>query len=378
MKKAKRQLAKVEPPLRTFNLHASFTPNGPEANDAGKFVEFWQEAKERTQELRMKELRRRKTRMKKLQAAVRKTQPIVRKVLRNEVSVEVAAQKIKRLAPDKDLAGELFDHWKKAAAATPATVARQKKKIVRDKADLRRRERLRKAGKAVHRGLCVLMEAVMAGDADAAEDLADAAISATRYLYLAERSSPDVFSRVARAQIQWPVLASEEAGWEKDTVRRVAELDLGANLQIFKVRFRRARGTDANLPARLWAKAAVRVAEETRWRMFTFAQLGSDFDSSEAFADFCVEAGWRLGSRPKWINSAAELEVFSQATLPKWKRVIRQIIREAMPDFHTQPEWANQRRTAVANERDSVGEIQNAILDDIVSALARLAPGKPC
>jgi hypothetical protein len=49
-----------------------------------------------------------------------------------------------------------------------------------------------------------------------------------------------------------------------------------------------------------------------------------------------------------------------------------------MPDFHTQPEWANQRRTAVANERDSVGEIQNAILDDIVSALARLAPGKPC
>jgi hypothetical protein len=151
MKKAKRQLAAVEPPLRTLNLHASFTPNGSEANDAGKFREFWQEAKERTQELRMKELRRRDTRMKKLQAAVRKTEPIVRRLLRNEISAEVAAQKIKPLVPDKDLAGELFDHWKKAAAATPATVARQKEKIGQDEADLRRCERLRKAGEAVHR-----------------------------------------------------------------------------------------------------------------------------------------------------------------------------------------------------------------------------------
>ncbi len=50
------------------------------------------------------------------------------------------------------------------------------------------------------------------------------------------------------------------------------------------------------------------------------------------------------------------------------------MIREQKPDFHTSPEWENQRNTARHRGRDTRGEIQNAILDDIVSALRRIAP----
>ena len=50
------------------------------------------------------------------------------------------------------------------------------------------------------------------------------------------------------------------------------------------------------------------------------------------------------------------------------------LIREQVPDFHKAPVWESQRNTARRNCRDTRGEIQNAILDDIVSALRRLAP----
>jgi hypothetical protein len=360
------------------NFHARFTPDGPEPNDAQTFLEFWMQADDRTYKLREKELKTRTLGLKKLQTVVRRSRPIIRAALRDEISADVAARKIKQLVPDRDLAGKLFDHWQNAAAATSETVTRQKDKLARDEADLRRCERLQKANKSINRGLRVLAEGALAGDTDACRDLAGLAVDATRFLYFAERLHPEVVEREARARTVWPVLDSGEAGWEKDAARRVSKLDLGANLQFFRVRFRRARGTDANLPARLWAKAAVRVAEETRWRGLAAAQLVRDFGSAEAIDDFCLEAGWEIGKSPRWKRVVVALDAFSQISLPQWTPAIRQMIREEMPDFHTRPEWANQRRTAARNGRDSVGEIQNAILDDIVSALTRVAPEKRC
>jgi hypothetical protein len=61
-----------------------------------------------------------------------------------------------------------------------------------------------------------------------------------------------------------------------------------------------------------------------------------------------------------------------------WKGVVRQLIRESVPNFHLLPDWTTQRMTSEANGRATAGEIQNAILDDIVSALKRLAPDSPC
>ena len=66
-----------------------------------------------------------------------------------------------------------------------------------------------------------MVEAAMAGDVDAAKDLAEAAISATSWLQMAERVCPEVFGRLARMRTEWPVLADEEPGWERDAVRRV-------------------------------------------------------------------------------------------------------------------------------------------------------------
>lgn len=372
--KKKRSTQHAVPPLRSFSLHARFTPDGPEPNDASAFRDFYLDAKARTQTLQAKDLKRRETRLKTLKDVERKAQPILRAFLRDEISPDEAVAKIKSLVPDKALAAELLDHWKMAVEATPESVAEGAEKIVCDEADLHRRTQLGKVDRTLHSSLWRLSEAAMSGDVDAAESLADAAISASAFLQMAERAHPEVFSRIARMRLSWPVLAPDEVGWEKSAARRVVSLELGADLQIFKVRFRSPRGTDANLPARLWAKAAVRVAEETRWRVFMLSQLTRDFGCSGDFADFCLDSEWSIARETKWGSTAATLPPFSQGSLPKWKPLVRQMIREEMPVFHLEPEWVNQRRTAEAAGRNSVGEIQNAILDDIVSALTKLAP----
>jgi hypothetical protein len=169
-------------------------------------------------------------------------------------------------------------------------------------------------------------------------------------------------------------LASDEAGWEKSAQERIAKLELGADLQWFKVRFRKARGTDANLPARLWARAAVRTIEETHFRFQCLRELLRQFGSTTALNDYCFKAGWNPGRDPQWLKDVVRLPPFSDKSLVGWKPLIRKMIREQLPGFHTRPEWVNQRNTAEASGRNTHGEVQNAILDDIMSALQRLAP----
>jgi hypothetical protein len=151
---------------------------------------------------------------------------------------------------------------------------------------------------------------------------------------------------------------------------KLESLQLGSGLELLRTRFRQTRGADENYPARQWAKAAVRTVEETRWRYISFAEYSGEFEQ------MMMEGKIDLAATPEWVTGALKLPPFSSVTARDWGKVIREMIREQASDFHTLPEWSGQRNTARQNCRDSRGEIQNAILDDIVSALRRLAPAK--
>jgi hypothetical protein len=163
--------------------------------------------------------------------------------------------------------------------------------------------------------------------------------------------------------VLWPLLVSAKSSWEKASHRQLEGLELGSDSQILQVRFDSARGSDDNYPARRWAKAAVRTLEETRWRFLTYGQF------REEFQQITFEGRAKLAEIPRWAGAARRLPFLSKETASAWANVIRDMIRQQVPDFHTRPEWENQRNTARHSGRGTRGEIQNAILDDIVSAL---------
>ena len=362
------------PATRIFNFHARFTPEGPDDSETDVFLRFFFAALDRTQKRKEKQLAIRKKQFAKLMTARRKTWPVIRKVLHNEISPQAGAEKFKRLVPDKKLLREIFEGWEKATKTTPEQAAKEKEDIARQEVELAKDTKLLKAQESFYKILKMLSEAIEEGSAESAEALADVAFQATCFLQIGEKKKPELFRQIARKTRCWAVMASDEAGWEKEAVQRVGVLELGADLESLKVRFRKARGADANLPARLWAKAAVRTIEQTQFRILSFGQVLRDFGSHQALADFCLENGWKIGKQPEWVHDASGLKKFSSESLPSWKLVVRKLIREQMPGFHTRPEWKTQYNTAVANGRATPGEIQNAILDDITSALSRLVP----
>ncbi len=376
MKKRERKPLRARKEFRTLSPHAAFTPGDITSGDTAAFFDFWFEANGRTTALSQKDLQERKARLVKLLAAKRKAEPILLKVLRNEIPVTESAEKLKRLVPDKGILRELFDSWSKAVQATPEQVAEQKKDIQRREKELAQTEKLHKATKAITDGLIMLAEAAEVGDPKALKQLVEAATQATVFVAIAEKKHPELLKAIARPQVMWPVLASGEPGWEQKAAQSVRKLELGDAGQTFRVRFRKARGADANLPARQWAKAAVRTIEETQFRAAAIGSLSQEFGSRESFLSFMRKAKWKLDKWPKWAEEAMKLRPFCVESLPQWKPVARQLIREQIPDFHTRSEWAAQRNSASERCRDTTGEIQNAILDDICSALERIAPVK--
>ncbi len=235
-------------------------------------------------------------------------------------------------------------------------------------------ERIEQAFEAISTGVNVLFDLANADSSEAAKRLTTGIIHACLKLMLLEKAKPELTKLVAQDQTLWPLLTRGEPGWEKKAVRRVAKLNLGEGLGMWRTRFRNARGSDANLPARRWAKAAVRTIESTRMRYALFHELVKNTGSAENLAVLCEQGGWEFGERPAWVEGAAKLSTLSPETLPAWKAVIRRLIREEKPDFHAHDDWITQRNTAKASGRDTLGEIQNAILDDIMSALSRIVP----
>jgi hypothetical protein len=365
-------------PFRPLHIHPRFTPEGSDDRGRKVFIEFWMAAMERIQRNRAQELARERRKSKQLEVALDKLSPIILAALGGNEPIEAASADVQDLVPDAELRRKVFDLYAEWLKDNPEDLEQKRKELALDRSDVCRGEKLLKARATIQRGLMQLFEAVRNADAEAAEDLVEVAKLAAVLLSSAEKAQPELFKPIARWRTDWPVLAKHEASWEKAALQHIAELDLGAGLQVFHVRFRTVRGADANLPARRWAKAAVRVAEETKWRCVLFGGLIRDFGSSNAFADFFVGSGWEFGNEPAWVNSVMKLKRFSKESLAEWKPVVKEIIRDQVPDFHALPVWTTQRNTAAANGKTAKGEVQNAILDDIVSALERLAPDPAC
>jgi hypothetical protein len=214
-------------------------------------------------------------------------------------------------------------------------------------------------------------EDAFAGNQAAAKFLVELATHLSWWISALEKQQPEIMSEIARKINVWPVVADTQPGSNVEMLARLDELGLGKDIppQI-EPSFRKARGCDENHPARHWAKAAVRCVNTTR---FWQRQLVSRKDS----VDKKFEQGtWKRGIEPAWVSEVKNLPDYSNQSRAKWADVIRTMIREELPEFHLQTEWANQRNSCKKRNRGSKGEIQNTIFDDIISALKTITPGE--
>lgn len=213
-----------------------------------------------------------------------------------------------------------------------------------------------------------LNDRVIRGDADAITFLHNVTQTSTLLLMIAERLHPETLKELSRRESFWPVLASADHDWVNLARKRLSNLALGEQPSLIKSRFRSPRGTDESKPARQWAKAAVRTIEQTIWRHLCFRIYSDEIM-------LLVEKGqiWWPDS-PRWFETIRGLEPFSTDSVEAWKVAIKAMIREEVPDFHLRLEWKNVRASHEAREKATPGVIQNKILDNICSALGKIAP----
>ena len=290
----------------------------------------------------------------------------LRAYLADEIDAAAVAKRISKICPNKELQHKILDLY----AAHFSTPKKTDDEIVKEEREIARGEQVLRAWVKASRAMDTLTEHAGEGTEDAIKDLVEVADSAIKALMIAEETHPDAVKKIARERHSWPMLMFIESDWQDQAIRRVRSLELGKGLEIFRTPFRTARGTDENYPARKWAKAAVRTLDETRWRFLVFSLF------REEFHELVFKQGLEVAGLPEWSKSACTLPMFSKDAAREWGNAIREMIREQAPNFHNRPEWEAQRNTARHSGRDTRGEIQNAILDDIVSALRRLAPLK--
>jgi len=205
-----------------------------------------------------------------------------------------------------------------------------------------------------------MSELAFAGNQAAAKFLVQIATHLSFRITMLENQQPQVMREIARKQNVWPIVIDANTGWEKETLARFEKLGLGQDIRDIDPLFRKAGGCDENYPARRWAKAAVRCVNRTR---FLQRQLVSRKDSVDKKLG---QGTWKRGVEPVWVSETKDLPDYSIQTRPKWADVIRKMIREELPEFHLRTEWKKER------SRNTKGEIQCAILDDIISALTTI------
>lgn len=343
------ELRQTDPPLRRIRVTARFTPRGPDRGDAKAFDTFAIEAFEYLNHQRAQQLRREKS--------------------------DWARTRRERAVP---LGSDRSDQGTSARSPTdsrPVTAAPVVKlPHANPEAQFRRASGLLRAGQAITNGLEALLGAAESGDLAAASRLAEFGVLIAGMMAHLNRQQPALVRQVAAQMPRWPVLASAEPGWEREAVEAIASLGLGSAPLFPSARLRTLRGADVGRPARVWATAAVRTIEQTQFRVACFGQLLRDFGSVSALTDFAQAKGWSLDEGLPWVSSALELPPLSTATVARWVPVVREVIRCELPEFHSLPEWDLQRQTARRSGRDTPGQVANAVLDDIVSALKGLAP----
>jgi hypothetical protein len=213
-------------------------------------------------------------------------------------------------------------------------------------------------------------ELAFAGNKAAAKFLVDLATHLSFRIAALEKQQPQVMREIASKLNLWPIFKGTHTCSEKETLARLEELGLGQGIRHLDTPFRKARGCDESLAARRWAKEAVRCINFTRLYQ---RQLVSHKDSVDKKLG---QGTWKRGDEPAWVSETKDLPDYSNQSRPKWADVIRKMIREELPEFHLRTEWANQRNSCKARNRDSKGEIQNTVLDDIISALKTITPGE--
>lgn len=364
----------IRPASRLINLHGLFRPHEGSKKDLQPLMDLCIEAQEHIQRKKRRELARRKKEMRKLQRAVQQITPVLLSVFRGEMETSVATEQVFQLIPDPEMRLKAFERISESIQQEEDESNLPDKESASNDPSQSTSDKILKSSNAILDAISYLSDAVEANEPGAAEALAEAATNATTILTIAVSSHPERFKEAAAKQNLWPVLAKEEPGWEKFALNLVAKLQLGRDLSIFRSPLNKLRGSDVNLPARRWAKAAVRTIDETRWKSPFVMNLINKLGGNDAWLDFSYERNWDLADSPSWHFATMRLKPFSHETFDEWKTVVRQIIREQVPDFHLLPEWSTQRMTAEASGRNTPGEVQNAILDDIVSALKRFVP----
>jgi hypothetical protein len=240
------------------------------------FRESFNVAREFRHRNRSRDLQAEERRLRERSILVPKVAKVLRDCFDDEIDVEVAAGRIKKICPNKELQREIFGLFT-TPSSEPTII---EKELVIKKHEIEQgKQRLRSWVQAT-RAMDALREHADAGEEDAIEILADIAKDAIQTLLSVKRTRPETVQKVARRSISWPLLAIIEPDWEDEAVKRIMRLEFGKDLEVFYTPFRAARGTDENYPARKWAKAAVRVLEETRWRYLTFNLFGRNSKSS--------------------------------------------------------------------------------------------------
>jgi len=348
---------------RMLRLAGEFQPPGTptrgEVSSLAEFVTLLCEARD----LRLKHDRREFRKRKRMFAVFPKVGSVLRKYLSGEIPPEETARRIRKLCPDDKVARAALDFF-----SAPPPEPSAGKHLAKKKADIERSERILNSWSEGSRHIEILASYANTGNADAIKNLVELGHHAVQSLMIAKMTHPEAVRAISRWEALWPVLVSSTSPCEKSAAKQLEGLELGKDMEFFHVRFERLRGADENYPARQWARTAVRTLEETRWRSLTYQQYRDEFQQLV----FGGKAG--LAEIPPWAAESCSLNFLSKETAPAWAKVIRDMIRQQLPDFHSRPEWKNQRSTAAQGARNTVGEVQNAILDDIASALKRIAP----
>ena len=215
-----------------------------------------------------------------------------------------------------------------------------------------------------------LCELAFSGNSKAAESLVKLATHLSLRIAALEKMQPKIMSEIARHLNVWPVVANTQPALTAATLTRLNELGVAKDIGHIDSHFRKAAGCDDNYPARRWAKTAVSCINETR---FFQQQL---ILREEIVVTTMKNGRWQRGEEPEWVSHTKDLPNFSQGPIAqkKWAELIRQMIRQQLPDFELRDDWSRQRNSCKQSGRNKRGEIQNAILDDIISALKTIAP----
>lgn len=356
------------PPRKTLRLNSIFVAPGDSSSASIRaYIEFQEilaTARGLNLKRRQRELRERERNSITKAALISKVAKILQRHFADKISGEEAAKKIRTVCHDKQQLRELFDFFAEPASTSNVTA----EQLREAKTDITRKEKKLRAWVQTSRQMAVLGEYAQVGDCDAIETLAKIGTDLVLLLMVVERTHPEAVRKVARSSMLWPFLASAKTGWKSDMVERIEKLELGKHLEVLHTRFQSARGADENYPARQWAKAAVRTIEETRLRHLLLREVRSEIE------EIVFGGTVSFAQSPEWAAQACSLPMLSKAASREWGAIVRTMIREQLPEFHTRPEWKIQRNTGRLSGRNTRGELQNAILDDIVSALRRIAP----